>query len=77
MFDLLYRHKDEIESRMSASIIWDRKNEKRACSIEIVLENIDFSNSENWSTIATFHAEKTKELMDVIVCPYKDELMNL
>lgn len=77
MFDILYQHKEEIESKMSVSIIWDRKNKKRACSIELVLEDVDFTNSESWSAIAAFHAEKTKELADVVVYPYKDELLNL
>ena len=77
MFDVLFQHKDEIESKMSVPIIWDRKNKKRACSIEILLDDIDFANTESWATIASFHAEKTKELTDVIVYPFKDELLNL
>ena len=74
---MIFQHKDEIESKMSVPIIWDRKNKKRACSIEILLDDIDFANTESWATIASFHAEKTKELADVIVYPYKDELLNL
>ena len=77
MFDVLFQHKDEIESKMSVPIIWDRKNKKRACSIELLLDDIDFANTESWATIASFHAEKTKELADVIVYPFKDELLNL
>ena len=77
MFDILYQHKEEIESKISIPIVWDRKNKKRACSIEILLDDVNFANTGTWATIATFHAQKTKELANNIVYPYKDELLNL
>ena len=77
MFDILYQHKEEIESKMAVTIIWDRKNKKRACSIEVVMDDVVFTNAESWSLIADFHAKMTKGLADNIVYPHKDEIMNL
>lgn len=77
MFDVLYRHKEDVEGKITMPILWDRKDKKCACSIEIALENVDFTNQDTWETIAKFHAEITKELADNIVYPYKDELLNL
>ena len=77
MFDLLHKHKAEIESKLPVPVIWDKKTNKRACSIELVYEDIDYRNSENWSIIAAFHADIGKKLVDVAVYPYKEELLNI
>lgn len=75
IFDTLYRHKEEIESKISEPIIWDRKDKKIACSIEIIYNDIDFCDPGNWASIAKFHAEKTKALSESAVYPYKDEIV--
>ena len=75
IFDTLYRHKDEIEAKISAPIIWDRKDKKIACSIEIVYNDIDFCDPGNWASIADFHAQMTKALSESAVYPYKDEIV--
>lgn len=73
VFDLLYSHKDEIESKISMPIVWDRK-ETRASSIEVHLDNVLLMNESQWEEFATFHAKMTKELADYIFYPYKDEI---
>ena len=77
MFDLLHKHKAEIESKLPVSVIWDKKTNKRACSIELVYEDIDYRNSENWSAIAAFHSDMGKKLVDAAVYPFKEELLNV
>ena len=77
MFDILYQHKAEIEAKISAVISWKRNDDKRACSIEIVYEDIDFRNPQNWSVISKFHADTTRELAEKIVYPYKNELLQI
>lgn len=77
MFDILYQHKAEIEAKMSANISWKRNDDKQACSIEIVYEDIDFRNPQNWMVISKFHADTTRELAEKIVYPYKDDLLQI
>ena len=74
IFDALYSHKDEIESKISMPIIWVRKDDHRACSISVALSGVDFTNSEEWPTIAGFHAKMLKELADYAFYPYQDEI---
>lgn len=77
VFDMLYSHKNEIESKISMPIKWNRKDEKRACSIDIILEDADFTDEEQWKKISEFHADMSKELSDHIVTAYEFELTNI
>lgn len=76
MFDTLYSHKEEIDAKVSMPILWDRKEKTRACSIEVVLENVDYFNADNWANIAGFHAKISKELAEYIVYPYKNDILS-
>lgn len=75
IFDAIYSHKDEIESKVSMPIMWQRKDDHRTCSISIVLPDVDFTNTEEWSKIASFHAKMLKELADYAFYPYQDEII--
>ena len=77
MFDILYQHKDEIEAKIPAVISWKRNDDKRACNIEIVYEDIDFRNPHNWPVISKFHADTTRELAEKVVYTYKNELLQI
>lgn len=77
IFDVIYSHKDEIESEISMPILWSSKDENRACSISVVLLNADFTNTEEWPTIAAFHAKMLKELADYAFYPYQDEIIEV
>lgn len=77
VFDMLYSHKNEIESKISMPIKWNRKDEKRACSIDIILEDADFTDKAQWEKISVFHANMSKELSDHIVTAYLIELGNI
>lgn len=77
IFDLLYSHKEEIESKVSMPIVWDRKDDKNASSIDFVLEGVDFTNREQWDTISNFHAKMLKELSDYVFYPYEPEIRAL
>ena len=74
VFDTIYAHREEIESKVSMPIVWDRKDKSRACSIEVVLENVDYFNKDNWAVIGEFHAKISKELADNIVYTYKNDI---
>lgn len=73
LFDKLYAHKDEAESKMSMKPVWDRGDDKRASKITVSIEE-DYTDESNWSKISDFHAKYTRELYDYVFAPYKDEL---
>ncbi len=75
IFDVLYSHKDKIESKVSMPILWLRKDQHRTCSISIVLPDVDYTNTEEWPVIAGFHAKMLKELADYAFYPYQDEII--
>lgn len=77
LFDTLYAHKAEIEDRLSMPVIWNRKDTNRSASIDVVLDNVDFTNTAQWDTIAQFHAKMAKELADYAFYPYEAEIRNL
>ena len=74
MFDMLYVHKEEIESAIDQPIMWKRKDKKRACSIDIVLPDADYSDKQQWAKIASFHAKYAKMLADVVVYPRAEQI---
>ncbi len=77
IYDVLYSHKAEIDSKVSMPLVWDRKDEKIAASISFVLHDVDFRNTENWKTISDFHAKMVKELTDYVFRPYEQEIRAL
>ena len=77
VFDLLYSHKDEIETKVSMPLEWDRKEGRDASSVCFVLYDVDFRNTENWKTICEFHAKMIKELSDYVFRPYEQEIRAL
>ena len=74
MFDMLYEHREEIESAIDQPIVWNRKDKKRACSIDILLPDVDYTDKEQWAKIATFHSKYTKMLADVVVYPRAEQI---
>ena len=73
IFDVLYKHKEEIDSKISMPLIWDRKDDNIAASIVSRMKG-DFTNPEEWDNIGHFHAKMTKELTDYAFLPYKKEI---
>lgn len=54
-------------------VVWDRKNDKRTCSVAITMDDMDFTDSNQWLDIAQFHASMSKALADVAFFPYERE----
>ena len=77
VYNLLYSHKGEIESKVSMPLNWNYKEEKRACSITVLLDKVDYTNPEEWPVIAEFQAKMLKELRDYVLEPYRDQLKKL
>lgn len=68
-FDLLYSHKDEIESTLGISLKWNRNDDVKSSKIYCQLDNVSIENEVDWLQMARFHAEWSKKFFDVIV-PY-------
>lgn len=77
IFDLLCSHKKEIESKVSKPLNWNSKDNNRAYSITVILDKANYTNPEEWPTIAEFHAKMLKELRDYVLEPYREQLINL
>ena len=68
-FDLLYSHKDEIETTLGMSLKWNRNDDVKSSKIYCQLDNVSIENEIDWLQMARFHAEWSKKFYDVIV-PY-------
>ena len=69
IFDSLYAHKEEIETRLGASLTWLRGDSIKSSKIEYQLEKVSIENETDWLQMAKFHAEWSKKFYDVLV-PY-------
>ncbi len=68
-FDLLESHKEEIENRVGASLIWERAESNKASWISYALPEASFMEEANWERMAQFHAEWTDRLCNAML-PY-------
>ncbi len=75
IFDVIFSHKDKIEEKVSFPINWHRNEEHIASGISVVLQGADFTNTEEWPAISSFHAKALKELADSCFYPYKEEII--
>ena len=76
-FDFLYAHREEIEAHVSMPIVWNRKDEHRACSIDVVLPDSNIWNKNDLPRMAQFQAKTTKELADYVVRAYEQTLKDM
>lgn len=77
LFDMLYNDKEKIESSIDMPIVWNRKDKSRACSIDIILDDVDYTDKEQWAGIAAFHAKYSKLLADVVAYPRADHIRKI
>ena len=68
-FDLIYKHKNEIEEKLGVNLTWDRGEDKKSSGIIYSLKNVNLEDETDWVQMAKFHAEWTKKFYDVLV-PY-------
>ena len=58
-------------------IVWNRKDEHRACSIDVVLPDSNIWNKNDWPRMAQFQAKTTKELADYVMRAYEQLLRDM
>ena len=68
-FDILLGHKDEIESQLGISLVWERADQYKASWICLSLKDVSVTNEEDWPRMAKFHAEWSDRLCHVVL-PY-------
>ena len=66
---MLLSHKNEIETALGISLIWDRNDDVKSSKIYCQLDNVSIEKEVDWLQMARFHAEWSKKFYDVIV-PY-------
>lgn len=66
-FDLLYSHKDEIESKLGIILTWDRSDQYKASWISYRLDNVSIANEADWYRMAKFHAEYSDKICGVML----------
>ena len=67
IFDAVFARKSVIESALSASLVWDRGEDKRSAKIAYELSGVSIANEDDWKRMASFHSEWSKKLYDEIV----------
>lgn len=67
IFDAVFARKTVIESALSASLVWNRGEDKRSAKIAYELSGVSIANEDDWKRMASFHSEWSKKLYDEIV----------
>lgn len=66
-FDLLYKHKAEIESKLGITLDWDRADNYKASWMCYHLDNVSITNEADWPRMAKFHAEWSDKICGVML----------
>ncbi|MCR1869790.1 DUF4268 domain-containing protein [Longicatena caecimuris] len=66
-FDLLYKHKNEIEAKLGIELAWDRADNNKASWMCYHLNGVSITNEADWSRMAKFHAEWSDKICGVML----------
>ncbi|MFR2774426.1 MAG: DUF4268 domain-containing protein [Anaerostipes sp.] len=66
-FDLLYKHKNEIESKLGIELAWDRADNNKASWMCYYLNGVSITNESDWTRMAKFHAEWSDKICGVML----------
>ena len=66
-FDLLYKHKNEIESKLGIELAWDRADNNIASWMSYYLNEVCITNESDWPKMAKFHAEWSDKICGVML----------
>lgn len=69
-YDLLLKHKDEIEQQLGTVLTWRRRDGEKSSMVDIYIEDTSFMKEDDWPAIAEFHVKWSKEFYYVMVVPY-------
>ena len=77
LFDYLYHDKEEIEEKIGIKLDWDKKEKARACSISAIMNDVDYTDKEQWPKIADFQSNYAKLLADIVFYPKEDVIKQI
>lgn len=66
-FDMVFKHKDEIEKELNISLIWNRGDNIKSSKIFIKLNDVKLTDESDWEHMAEFHATWSRKFYDVLV----------
>lgn len=67
IFDMLYKYKNEIESKLGISLDWNRADDYKASWMSYYLNNVSITNEADWPIMAKFHAEWSKKISSIML----------
>ena len=74
---MIYKDKEHIEDQIGLKLDWDRKDTSRSCSINATLNDVDFTDKEQWPKLAEFQSKYAKLLADNIFYPREDNIKQI
>ncbi|MCR5436232.1 MAG: DUF4268 domain-containing protein [Treponema sp.] len=77
IYDLIYKDKEQIEEKIGIKLDWDRKDNSRSCSINAILNDVDYTDKEQWPKLAEFQAKYAKLLADNVFYPREEEIRRI
>ena len=67
IFDMLYKYKNEIESKLGISLDWNRADDYKASWMSYYLNNVSITNEADWPKMAKFHAEWSEKISSIML----------
>jgi len=74
LFDKLFNHKVEIESKLGVVLSWNRGDDIKSSKVYYQLDNVGIKNETDWIQMANFHAEWSKRFRDILIPYLKDNV---
>jgi len=71
-FEYLFKDKEEIENNLGFELSWNKLEDKNLSRIDVVLEDENCYERENWEKYANFHAEMSDKLYKELVPRLRD-----
>lgn len=66
LYDSLYEHKVEIESKTELDLIWDRLDDKKASLVCTYIDNLDFNKQDNYTELMNSIIDIVLELRKIL-----------
>lgn len=66
-FDILYKHKSEIENKLGITLAWERADNYKSSWICHHLYGVSVTNEADWPRMARFHAEWSDKICGVML----------
>ncbi len=77
IFELIYKDKEQIEEKIGIKLDWDKKENSRSCSINAVLNDVDYTDKAQWPKLAEFQSTYAKLLADNVFYPREEAIKQI